>query len=35
MKLDYFINVVQNCDSKEYIKNLTSDVLLIYSPTSI
>ena len=35
MKSDYFINVVQNCNSKEYIKSLTSDVLLIYSPTSM
>ena len=35
MESDYFINVVQKGNSKEYIKNLTNNVLIIYSPTSI
>ena len=35
MKQDYFFNVVQNCNSKEYVRNLGKGVLLIYSPTSI
>lgn len=35
MKSNYFIDVAQNGNSKEYIKKLKNDVLLIYSPTSI
>ena len=35
MESDYFMNVIQNCCSKEYIQNLSGDVLLIYSPTSM